>query len=104
MLETVINVGDGEYTVKEYLTGIIIPPVTVTSSTLYNAVRKVCTLAQLQVLADDDGGARFVNARPLATQEEKDNVIVIPRRNQFSSFDYNILLTNAYTNVSISGV
>lgn len=104
MLETVINVGYGEYTVKEYLTGIIIPPVTVTSSTLYNAVRKVCTLAQLQVLADDDGGVRFVNARPLATQEEKDNVIVIPRRNQFSSFDYNILLTNAYTNVSISGV
>jgi hypothetical protein len=54
------------------------------------------------VYANDNGEIVFVNARPLATKAELDNIIVLPRKVQFSSFDYNILLTNAYTQVSIT--
>lgn len=106
MLQTEINVGDSEMTVEEYLQSIVIPGVSgglqVRASSLYAAVNKICTLAQLQVYAKDDGQVTFANARPLATAEELGNVIVIPSRLQFSSFDYNILLTNAYTQVSIT--
>ena len=106
MLQTVINVGDEEIAVIDYLKSIKIPGVSgglkIPASSLYAAVNKICTLAQLQAYAKDDGGVVFVNARPLATAAELANVIVIPRRLQFSSFDYNILLTNAYTDVSIT--
>lgn len=104
MLQTVINTGDAEMTVKDYLQSIIIPGAAgglkVAASTLYVAVTKICSLAQLQVYANDSGNIVFANARPLATAAELSNIIVIPRRLQFSSFDYNILLTNAYTQVS----
>lgn len=106
MLQTVINVGNEEITVMAYLKSIVIPGISgglkISASSLYSAVEKICTLAQLQVFAKDDGNIAFVNARPLATASELANIIVIPRHSQFSSFDYNFLLTNAYTGVSIT--
>ena len=106
MLQTVINIGSEELTVKAYLESIVIPGISgglkVQASSLYSAVAKVCALAQLQVCANDNGGIVFVNARPLATKAELNNIVVLPRKVQFSSFDYNILLTNAYTQVSIT--
>lgn len=108
MLQTVINIGSEELTVKAYLESIVIPGISgslkIYATSLYSAVEKICTLAQLQVLAKDDGTIAFVNARPLATAAELANVIVIPRHSQFASFDYNFLLTNAYTGVSITEV
>lgn len=108
MLQTVINIGSEELTVKAYLQSIVIPGISgglkIQASSLSSAVEKICTLAQLQVCAKDDGTIAFMNARPLATAAELANVIVIPRHVQFSSFDYNFLLTNAYTGVSITEV
>jgi len=90
-------------TVKEHLKNIIIPAVgsalEVLPDTLRISVEKICLLGQLQVYENDDGEVKFVNDRPYATATEKAAAKVIPLSMQRTSFIYEVLLTNAYTNV-----
>lgn len=90
-------------TVEEHLKNIIIPAVgsaiEVLPDTLRISVEKICLLGQLQVYENDDGEVKFVNDRPYATELEKTNAKVIPLKMQRSSLKYEILLTNAYTDV-----
>jgi hypothetical protein len=53
----------------------------------------------LQVIENDNGEIKFISARPLATQDEKDNAKVIPLKMQKSDFEYEILLSNEYEDV-----
>ena len=89
--------------VKTMLSFITIPAIgsdlIVTEDTLRISVEKICLLGQLQVYENDDGEVKFVNDRPYATELEKTNAKVIPLKMQRSSLKYEILLTNAYTDV-----
>lgn len=90
-------------TVKAYLYYLLIPAkeedLTVSGGTLRASVEKICLLGQLQVYENDMGKIKFVNDRPYATELDKTNAKVIPLKMQRSSLKYEILLTNAYTDV-----
>lgn len=109
MCSTLINAGSGtlaEISVKDYLTLIIIPAVStstvIAESSLREAVEKVCLLGQLQVLYNDKGEIKFINGRPKATEQELQNAKVVPLKMQKSTFEYEMFLTNAYTDVVFS--
>jgi hypothetical protein len=99
MLDTVINIGSEDITVKQYLNRIIIEDIDLEQSSLREAVDKVCNVALLQVIENDEGEIKFISARPLATQDEKDNAKVIPLKMQKKEFEYEILLSNKYEDV-----
>jgi len=99
MLDTVINIGSEDVTVKQYLERIIVKDVEAVESSLREAVDKICNIALLQVIENDNGEIKFISARPLATQDEKDTAKVIPLRMQKSDFEYEILLSNEYEDV-----
>jgi len=99
MLDTVINIGSEDVTVKQYLERIIVEDVEAVESSLREAVDKICNIALLQVIENDNGEIKFISARPLATQDEKDNAKVIPLKMQKSDFEYEILLSNEYEDV-----
>jgi hypothetical protein len=99
MLDTVINIGGEDVTVKQYLERIIVEDVETVESSLREAVDKICNIALLQVIENDNGEIKFISARPLATQDEKDTAKVIPLRMQKSDFEYEILLSNEYEDV-----
>lgn len=99
MLDTVINIGSEDVTVKQYLERIIVEDVEAVESSLREAVDKICNIALLQVIENDNGEIKFISARPLATQDEKDTAKVIPLRMQKSDFEYEILLSNEYEDV-----
>ena len=99
MLDTVINIGSEDVTVKQYLERIIVEDVEVVESSLREAVDKICNIALLQVIENDNGEIKFISARPLATQDELDTAKVIPLRMQKSDFEYEILLSNKYEDV-----
>ena len=99
MLDTVINIGGEDVTVKQYLERIIVEDIDVVESSLRQAVDKICNIALLQVIENDNGEIKFISARPLATQDELDTAKVIPLRMQKSDFEYEILLSNEYEDV-----
>jgi hypothetical protein len=99
MLDTVINIGGEDVTVKQYLERIIVEDIDVVESSLRQAVDKICNIALLQVIENDEGEIKFISARPLATQDELDTAKVIPLRMQKSDFEYEILLSNEYEDV-----
>ena len=99
MLDTVINIGSEDVTVKQYLERIIVEDIDVVESSLRQAVDKICNIALLQVIENDNGEIKFISARPLATQDELDTAKVIPLRMQKSDFEYEILLSNEYEDV-----
>ena len=99
MLDTVINIGSEDVTVKQYLERIIVEDVETVESSLREAVDKICNIALLQVIENDNGEIKFISARPLATQDELDTAKVIPLRMQKSDFEYEILLSNEYEDV-----
>lgn len=99
MLDTVINIGGEDVTVKQYLERIIVEDEEIVESSLREAVDKICNIALLQVIENDNGEIKFISARPLATQDEKYNAKVIPLKMQKSDFEYEILLSNEYEDV-----
>lgn len=104
MCDTIINTVASDMSIKDYLSKITVPAtgadVVIEEDSLRNSVDKVCLLGQLQVIENDEGEIKFINGRPKATESELSNVKVIPLKMQKSGFEYEILLTNAYTDVN----
>jgi hypothetical protein len=106
MCNILINVDGTEMTVEALLTSIIIPATSadtvIEASSLRDFINKICVLGQLAFIMNDTGYFKFVNARPKATAAELTNAIAIPLKTQKSTFEYEILLTNAYSDVIFS--
>lgn len=85
--------------VADYFDAIIIPYPYIERGTVRETLDKFCTLAQLNLIEDDNGDLIFVQARPIRTGSER--VLVIPAKNQMSSIDRNIIVKN---NVSKANV
>ena len=94
MLSSKIVYGDKNQvgTVADYFTAIQIQYPYIERGTIRETLDKFCTLAQLNLLEDDNGDLIFVQARPIRTGSE--SVLVIPAKNQMSSIDKNIILKN----------
>lgn len=86
-------------TVAEYFKAIIIPYPYIERGTIRETLDKFCTLAQLNLLEDDNGDLIFVQARPIRTGRER--VLVIPAKNQMSSIDRNIIVKNGVNEANV---
>ena len=97
MLSEEIIYGDSETgSVKSYLEKITIEYPYLESSTYRETLNKFCTLAQLNLLEDDNGNIKFVSARPIGVESQP--VIVIPSNRQFSKLVKDEFLKNQYNN------
>ena len=96
MLDKEIVYGDNEIgSVKSYLEKITIEYPYLESATYRETLDKFCTLAQLNLLEDDNGNLKFVSARPV--EPKTTDIISIPINRQFSSFSKDEFLKNKYT-------
>lgn len=97
MLDEDIIYGDGETgSVKSYLEKITIEYPYLETSTYRETLNKFCTLAQLNLLEDDNGNLKFVSARPIDVESKP--IIVIPTNRQFSRLVKDEFLKNKYSN------
>lgn len=93
---------DTEYniiTIKEYLNSISIEYPYLPSDTLRATIDKFCTLAQLNVVLNNNGDIKFTSARPLLSNTK--NIIQIPLSRQYGEFTYSVILKNKYDCVEI---
>ena len=99
-------------TIKKYLSDINIPYVYFDNLTELQIVEKICKIAQLSFLLDDNGKHIFIDARPIIryqpnsllppdTSDVYSNPIVIPYNRQFSVFDINPFTKQQYNSVDI---
>ena len=89
-------------TIKEYLEQITIPYPYLPQASVRETIDKFCTLAQLQVFKTDEDKIKFVSARPIATDEEKEEAIFIDKSSIFGNFTRAILLKNKYDTIELS--
>lgn len=103
MLDTIIVYGNenSEGSVKEYLENITIKYPYLKSATFRQTIDKICNIAQLNVIANEENKIKFVSARPRVSINN--NVFVIPTKNQLSTPNKDFILKNKYdrTNISI---
>lgn len=101
MLDKQIIYGNNEVgSVKSYLEKIIIEYPYLESATYRETLNKFCTLAQLNLLEDDNGNLKFVSARPVEVKDTQ--VIVIPTNRQFSKLTKDEFLKNKYQKPYVS--
>lgn len=86
-------------TVKDYLQLIEIPNPFLEESTLNDAIIKICTIAQLTVIKDNDGIIQFIPARPKMVSDE--TVLCIPSKMQDSQPTKDLILKNKYINCNV---
>lgn len=96
---TIINGDNDEETVKSYLEKIIIKHPYMQKGTLRQAIDKICSLAQLNVLENDKKEIKFVSARPLIVSNNK--ITKIAKRNQNGAFDVDIFIKNKHNSVNV---
>lgn len=100
--EIIYGVGNQTGTIKQYLQEITIPYPYLPKASIRETINKFCTLAQLQVFKTDDDKIKFISARPVATNKEKEEVIFIDKASIFGNFTRTILLKNKYDAVEMS--
>ena len=94
MLSSMIIYGNKKYgSVAKYFKSISVKHAYIERGTVRETFDKFCTLAQLNLIEDDDGNLIFVQARPIRNGSE--NVLVIPAKNQMSAIDRNIVVKNS---------
>lgn len=86
-------------TVYELLKSFNIPAPCLESGSLREVIDRFCTLAQLNVIQDDNEQIKFVSARPVRVGNKP--IIVIPPKNQFSSIKKDVIVKNKYDGVEL---
>ena len=100
-----IIIGSGENvfktSVKDYLMKIRSPLGYMYSNgtNVREIVDEICTIAQLNLIEQDDGRLRFVSARPIIDADV--NIIHLPKRSQKSVPDRDLFIKNKYNNAKI---
>ena len=97
--DTIFAEDNTEKSIRDYLDSIKIEYPYLPSDTLRATIDKFCTLAQLNVVLDNNGEIKFVSARPLIQNTK--NVIQIPLSRQYGDFTYSVILKNKYDAVEI---
>lgn len=100
--EIIYGVDNQTGTIKQYLQEITIPYPYLPKASIRETIDKFCTLAQLQVFKTDDDKIKFISARPVATDKEKEEVIFIDKASIFGNFTRTILLKNKYNTVELT--
>ena len=94
MLSTKIVYGDANTigTIYDYFNSIVVLNPYIERGTVRETLDKFCTLAQLNLMENDNGDLIFIQARPIRVGNER--VFVIPAKNQMSAIDRTIILKN----------
>lgn len=87
--------------VKDYLLRIIVEYPFLEKATIRATIEKFCVLAQLQVYRKDNGNVVFVSSRPIATSNEFNNAVYVPKKSQSQPFSKSIVLKNKYQAVDM---
>lgn len=87
-------------TILEYTKSITIEYPYLPTSTLREAIDKVCAMTQLNVLKNKDNKIKFVSARPVRFNNQ--NIISIPKNKQLSILNRDIFIKNKYGSVNVS--
>lgn len=91
-----------ERTIKEYFDNIRVYYPYLKSGNFRETLNKFCGVAQLQLLQDNNGELMFLNARPIVTEGELENVINIPLKNQMNSLEMSLIKKNKYDGVNLT--
>lgn len=89
-------------TVKEYLSKIILPSSYLERATYRETLDKFCTLAQLNMLCDNNGKFKFISARPIEPKAKLNNVIKITPSQIIGKTQNTIITKNNYDGIDIS--
>lgn len=87
-------------TILEYTKSINIEYPYLPTSTLREAIDKVCAMTQLNVLKNKNNKIKFVSARPVRFNNQ--NIISIPKNKQLSILNRDIFIKNKYGSVNVS--
>ena len=89
--------------IKPYLQSITIPYPYLESGTYCDAINKICTMAQLSIMADKNGLPVFVSANPVATESETTATIKIPKNMMITPLNNSLILKNKYDGIDTIG-
>lgn len=100
----IIIVGSGtrkkEISIKSYLESIIVKYAYLENSTYREAIKKICQLAQLVLIIDNDNNLIFDTARPRIMQAQRNNIIDIMPIMQIDDFTETIQPKNDYNGIA----
>lgn len=82
------------------LSNIIIPPFTLNKGSVVEQINKVCMVAEMYCIEDDDGNPIFYQSRPIVSSSLL-NSLDIPFKDQTKVLDYDILVNNRFEDVEI---
>ena len=89
-----------QVSIKEYLSNINIPYPYLKSSSLREAVDKVCALAQLNVIENNIGEIKFVSSRPIVDKNK--TIIKITPRQIVSKPYKDVIVKNKYNGINLT--
>lgn len=99
--DVVYGVENQNGTILDYLKTIKIEYPYIGRGTYKEVIDKICSLAQLQVLCDNNGNPIFVSARPFITGNQSRNAIVIPQKYMGSNLEKTVILKNKYDKIEL---
>lgn len=103
MCNGIAIIGDNkEHSVKDYLQNITLEYAFVNAGDYSDIIDEICAAAQLNMYCDDNNSTILASTRPRLTSADKMNIIVIPKRCQYSSLSDNVITQNKYDSVSVS--
>lgn len=88
-----------ENSIKVYLESIIIPYPYLLNGTIREAIDKICLIAQLSVIENDNGEIKFISARP--RKVSTDNVLKLSPTQIVGQPQKDIILKNKYDGIKI---
>ena len=88
-------------TIKQYLESISIEHAYLEKSSFREALEKICSLAQLELIMDENDHIKLVGGRPIASRWELSDAIKLPKSHLISNVQKSIILKNKYDAIDI---
>lgn len=88
--------------IKDYLSEIILESQYLERATYRETIDKFCTLAQLNMLCDDNGNFKFVSSRPLTPITNLNKAIKITPKQIIGNTQNTVITKNKYDGIDIS--
>lgn len=88
-------------TIKQYLESISVEYAYLEKSSFREALEKICSLAQLELIMDENDHIKLVGGRPIANRWELSDAIKLPKSHLISNVQKSIVLKNKYDAIDI---
>lgn len=88
-------------TIKQYLESISVEYAYLEKSSFREAFEKICSLAQLELIMDENDHIKLVGGRPIANRWELSDAIKLPKSHLISNVQKSIVLKNKYDAIDV---